>query len=190
MNNNSLNSLDTFERFLQEVRQDNDKVGAILSNKTRTDENLDIECGERRNTFHSRRNYNVPRSIKTKTYFPEDGLSRGLELTRKRLASRFATMDFPFDSCMEALKQKGTKKLKEVAETLLQWFPKGSGGRNMVFSLVKVIENSEKKLTKVFNAIKNTMTDGTPDERLKAVTKYFKECDDGSTKLVEIYKLK
>ena len=87
-------------------------------------------------------------------------------------------MDFPFDSCMEALKQKGTKKLKEVAETLLQWFPKGSGGRNMVFSLVKVIENSEKKLTKVFNAIKNTMTDGTPDERLKAVTKYFKECDD------------
>ena len=116
-----LNSLDTFEKFLREIQTNHDKVGALLSNHScRKSEVLDARMGtiaQRRNTFHGKcsQSGNV---MGRRTYIPESELSIGAKVTRARLAGRFATMDFPFESCMEALKQNGTTDLKAVADTV------------------------------------------------------------------------
>jgi hypothetical protein len=103
-NSGVTNSLNTFERFLQEVRDNQDKVGAILSHTIPLADDSTTKQVQRRRTFHSVQNYKSNGYFPSKNYFPEVGLSKEMELTRHRLASRFATMDFPFDSCMEALK--------------------------------------------------------------------------------------
>ena len=101
-----LNSLDTFEKFLREIQTNHDKVGALLSNHScRKSELLDakrVTIAQRRNTFHGKcsQSGNV---MGRRTYIPESELSIGAKVTRARLAGRFATMDFPFESCMEGL---------------------------------------------------------------------------------------
>ena len=121
----NLNSLDTFEKFLREIQTNHDKVGAlyqiIRAAKVNSLMQKRVTIAQRRNTFHGKCDQSV-NIIGRRKYIPESELSVGAKVTRTRLAGRFATMDFPFESCMEALKQNGTTDLRAVADTLLTWF--------------------------------------------------------------------
>ena len=88
-------------------------------------------------------------------------------------------MDFPLNACLQALKVKGNNNLKGVSELLLKLYPKGSGSRAMINSLITVIETSEAKMKEMLRAIKKTMKNGTITERLNAVKVHFNRCDSG-----------
>ena len=81
---------------------------------------------------------------------------------------------------MQALKE-AQLDVELTCKLLLFYYPKGEGVRNMVRSLVRVITTAEMKLTAMLDEFKETMADGTVDERLNAVMVYFEKCDQQNT---------
>ena len=117
-------------------------------------------------------------TIKPRHYVEETYISAADAKLRKRLATRLHMLGFPQNPCYQALKQSRNKP-GTAASLLLKWYPKGQGGRNLVKRMVDVIEASEQKLKDAHERIKSVMSDGTPSERLKTVSKFFLECDIG-----------
>ena len=113
-------------------------------------------------------------------YRPEHGLDPKTQRARERLASRFSALGFPREGCMQALKE-AQLDVELTCKLLLFYYPKGEGVRNMVRSLVRVITTAEMKLTAMLDEFKETMADGTVDERLNAVMVYFEKCDQQNT---------
>ena len=113
-------------------------------------------------------------------YRPEHGLDPKTQRARERLASRFSALGFPHEGCMQALKE-AQLDVELTCKLLLFYYPKGEGVRNMVRSLVRVITTAEMKLTAMLDEFKETMADGTVDERLNAVMVYFEKCDQQNT---------
>jgi Ca2+-binding EF-hand superfamily protein len=188
-------TLDDFVLFLEKIKSGHDQINAILTktNGGEPDPKVNdmpkskyvISSDMRRNTFNGvsfqqrKKNHSRCPKIHLTTNRREEALSKEIESQRFRLAQRLATMDFPLNACLQALKIKGNNNLKGVCELLLQWFPKGSGSRAMIHSLITVIETSEAKMNEMLMAIKKTMNNGTVTERFNAVKVHFNRCDSG-----------
>ena len=79
-----------------------------------------------------------------------------------RLAKRLATLDFPVEACVEAL-HKTDMDIKKAVDILLEWYPKGSGGRNAVQKLLKVLLGAENKLTSMKERLEGLYSEGGID---------------------------
>ena len=180
-------TLDDFAIFLRDFRRGQTRIDALLAKSKQESTSLramNKYPDQRRKTFHGlsfqekKRIYMCKWSNLT-PYQPEEGLSREEINLRLRLGKRLSTMNFPLDACMQALKCKGTKDLDGVCELLLHWFPKGSGSRTRIYNLAKIIQNSERKLSEVASAIKQTMARGNVVERYGELKKHFQKYDSG-----------
>ena len=121
----------------------------------------------------------LQQAIKPRKYVPESHLTPAQTKVRRRLAVRLQAIGFPLDPCLQALKQSGNK-VGRATDLLLRWYPKGSGGRNMVKRMIGVIEASENKLQKAHDKIRSVMSDGSLEDRLATVVKFFSDSDEGS----------
>ena len=119
----------------------------------------------------------LQQAIKPRKYTPEARLTPAQAKVRRRLAVRLQAIGFPLDPSLQALKQTGNK-VGRATDLLLKWYPKGSGGRNMVKRMIGVIEASENKLQKAHDKIRSVMSNGSLEDRLGTVIKFFSDSDD------------
>ena len=111
-------------------------------------------------------------------YREEHGLSPAVAKGRKRLAARFSSLGFPFDGCMQSLKETGCD-LDKTCRLLLYYYPRGDGMRTMVHNLTALIKKVETKMRYVLEDIQASVNSGTPEERLATLRTHFDACDEG-----------
>ena len=75
-----------------------------------------------------------------------------VEQERMRLARRLSTLDFPLAACVDALREKDNN-IRAAVDLLLEWHPKGSGGRAAVEKLLQVLLGAENKLQNMRNKL-------------------------------------
>ena len=75
-----------------------------------------------------------------------------IEQERMRLARRLSTLDFPLAACVDALREKDNN-IRAAVDLLLEWHPKGSGGRAAVEKLLQVLLGAENKLQNMRNKL-------------------------------------
>ena len=79
-----------------------------------------------------------------------------------RLAKRLATLDFPLEACVEAL-HKADMDIRKAVSLLLDWYPKGAGGRAAVKNLMKVLIGAENKLASMKDKLEGLYSGGGID---------------------------
>ena len=200
-------TVDQFSKFLKSFNEQRERTASMLDNyheskqaftktsgTTSAADNTDKEVKELNVFSPSNKNYRILRhtitaasalqshlqeTIKPRKYVPEPRLTAAKAKERQRLGVRLQALGFQLDPCLQSLKQSNNNVTK-AADLLLKWYPKGAGGRNMVKRMIGVIAASELKLQEAHNRIHSIMAEGSPEDRLATLVKFFADNDSGN----------